>query len=123
MATHRPFGLATFLCTLQGKHTRSRNLVDTLQHAILDTWRTLTHAGVTPVSQTDLANLNVHRITIPRIRMFWQKIRRIAQNVFGIGQDGAGQHDDRPRERAHPTGKIAAGSFRRNSIPIALIHE
>ena len=63
-ATHRPFVLVTFLCTLQSKHFRSPTLIDTLQHSILGAWLTPTQAGVTPASQTDLANPHVHHIVV-----------------------------------------------------------
>ena len=45
-------------------HFRSRTLIDTLQHSILGARLTLTQAGITPASQTDLANPHVHHIVI-----------------------------------------------------------
>ena len=42
-------------------------LIDTLQHSILGAWLTPTQAGVTPASQTELANPHVDHIVIHRL--------------------------------------------------------
>ena len=62
-ATHSPFVLDTFLCTLQAA-TSNRVLIRSLQHSIRGAWLTLTSAGFTPASQTDLASPHVHHIVI-----------------------------------------------------------
>ena len=66
MASGPPTGHSSSspFCIRFGYHFRSHTLIDTLQHSILGARLTLTHAGITPASQTDLANPSVHRIVI-----------------------------------------------------------
>ena len=59
--THGQFILATFLHTLQATLSNTV-LIRSLQCSILSVWLTLTQAGFTPASQSDLASPHVHRI-------------------------------------------------------------
>ena len=59
--THGQFILATFLHTLQATLSNPV-LIRSLQCSILSVWLTLTQAGFTPASQSDLASPHVHRM-------------------------------------------------------------
>jgi len=76
-ATYDRFILTTFLCTLQ-RLISATGLIQSLQHSIPGAWLTLTQAGVTPASQSDLASPHVHRFVLP----FFLQLTDIASHVF-----------------------------------------